>query len=169
MNKTQIEYCYECLHNKNNMTPHRKGYRVCGTCKVEKKYSEFHAKKDNAHGIHFRCKECTKVYNKKMYSSGKARNRGYKNKYNITLKDDKTYPYIIITNEDYPRVEIIRIKNLKKNKNTYFGPYTDVNYLRTVLKTLHQLFPLRTCNFNINSNNSFYIFLTAKKFRMDYK
>ena len=38
----------------------------------------------------------------------------YKPKYNITLKDDKSYPYIIITNEDYPRVEIIRIKNLKK-------------------------------------------------------
>ena len=38
----------------------------------------------------------------------------YKPKYNITLKDDKSYPYIIITNEDYPRVEIVRIKNLKK-------------------------------------------------------
>jgi len=77
----------------------------------------------------------------------------YKPKYNITLKDDKSYPYIIITNEDYPKVEIIRIKNLKKNKNTYFGPYTDVNYLRTVLRTLHQIFPIRTCNFLINNSS----------------
>jgi len=75
----------------------------------------------------------------------------YKPRYNIVLKDDKTFPYIVITNESYPRVEIIREKNLKKDGNIYFGPYTDVNYLRTVLKTLHQLFPLRTCNFNINS------------------
>ena len=75
----------------------------------------------------------------------------YKPKYNIVLKDDKTFPYIVITNESYPRVEIIREKNLKKDGNIYFGPYTDVNYLRSVLKTLHQLFPLRTCNFNINS------------------
>ena len=75
----------------------------------------------------------------------------YRPKYNIVLKDDKTFPYIVITNEDYPRVEIIRVKNLKKDDNVYFGPYTDVNYLRTVLKTLHQLFPIRTCNFNINN------------------
>ena len=87
MNETQIEYCYKCLCNKNKMTPHRKGYRVCGTCKVEKKYSEFHVNKGNAHGIHFRCKECTKIYNKKVYFSGKARNRGYKRKYKITLDD----------------------------------------------------------------------------------
>ena len=77
----------------------------------------------------------------------------YKPKYNITLKDDKSYPYIIITSEDYPRVEIVRIKNLKKNKNIYFGPYTDVNYLRIVLKTLHQIFPIRTCNYLINGSS----------------
>ena len=41
----------------------------------------------------------------------------YRPKYNILLKDDKTFPYIVITNEDYPRVEIIREKNLKKNNN----------------------------------------------------
>ena len=74
----------------------------------------------------------------------------YKPKYNIVLKDDKTYPYIVVTNEDYPRVEIIRKKNLYKDNNIYFGPYTDVNYLRKVVKTLHQLFSIRTCNYLIN-------------------
>ena len=77
----------------------------------------------------------------------------YRPKYNILLKDDKTFPYIVITNEDYPRVEIIREKNLKKNNNIYFGPYTDVNYLRIVLKTLHQLFSIRTCTFNITNQS----------------
>jgi len=74
----------------------------------------------------------------------------HKPRYNVFLKDDKTFPYIIITNEPYPRVEIIRKKNLKKDGNLYFGPYTDVNYLRSILKVLHQVFPLRTCSFLIN-------------------
>ena len=75
----------------------------------------------------------------------------YKPKYNIVLKDDKTFPYIIITNEDFPRVEIIREKNLHKDNNIYFGPYTDVTYLRTIVKTLHQIFPIRTCSYLINN------------------
>ena len=70
----------------------------------------------------------------------------YKPKYNILLKDDKTFPYIIITNELYPKVKIIRKKNLHKDGNTYFGPYTDVNYLRSTVKLIHQIFPIRTCN-----------------------
>ena len=74
----------------------------------------------------------------------------HKPRYNVFLKDDKTFPYIIITNEPFPRVEIIRKKNLKKDGNLYFGPYTDVNYLRSILKVLHQVFPLRTCSFFIN-------------------
>ena len=76
----------------------------------------------------------------------------HKPKYNISLKDDKTFPYIIITDEPYPKVEIIRKKKLRKDGNTYFGPYTDVGYLRLILKTLHQIFPLRTCSFFIDSN-----------------
>ena len=62
-------------------------------------------------------------------------------KYNVLLKDDKTFPYIRITNEDYPKIEIIRMKNLKKDKHTYFGPYTDAYYLREVLKSIHKIFP----------------------------
>ena len=68
----------------------------------------------------------------------------YKPRYNIVLKDDKTFPYIIITNEPYPKVEIIRKKNLHKDGNIYFGPYTDVSYLREVVKALHRIFPIRT-------------------------
>lgn len=62
-------------------------------------------------------------------------------KYNVLLKDDKTFPYIRITNEDYPKIEIIRMKNLKKDKHIYFGPYTDTYYLREVLKSIHKIFP----------------------------
>ena len=74
----------------------------------------------------------------------------HKPRYNIYLKDDKTFPYIVITKEPYPRVEIVRKKNLQKDGNIYFGPYTDVNYLRSVVKILHQIFPIRTCNYFID-------------------
>ena len=87
MNETQIEYCYECLNPANNMTPHKKGYRVCYICKVEKKYSEFHVNKVQAHGIHFRCKECASKRNKELYDPELARKKGFKSKYGITLDD----------------------------------------------------------------------------------
>jgi len=80
----------------------------------------------------------------------------YKPKYNILLKDDKTFPYIIITNEIYPRVKIIRKKNLHKDGNKYYGPYTDVNYLRLTVKAIHNIFPIRTCKYipNDYKNNN---------------
>jgi len=74
-------------------------------------------------------------------------------KYNVLLKDDKTFPYIKITNEPYPKIEIIRSKNLKDDKNTYLGPFTDVGYLRELFKIIHKTFPLRTCSFFIDSNS----------------
>jgi len=77
----------------------------------------------------------------------------YKPRYNVFLKDDKTFPYIIITNEPYPRVEIIRKKNLHKDGNIYFGPYTDVSYLREVVKVLHRVFPIRTCSYFIDKHS----------------
>ena len=70
----------------------------------------------------------------------------YRPKYNIVLKDDKSFPYIIIRNEDYPRVEIIRKKNLQKEGHLYFGPYTDARYLRKLIKILHQNLPLKSCD-----------------------
>jgi len=77
----------------------------------------------------------------------------YKPKYNVFLKDDKSFPYIIITNEPFPKVEIIRKKSLKKDGNTYFGPYTDVGYLREVVKVLHQVFQIRTCSYFIDKDS----------------
>ena len=77
----------------------------------------------------------------------------HKPRYNVFMKDDKTFPYIMITNEPYPRVEIIRKKNLQKDKNIYFGPYTDVHYLRSVVKIIHQIFPIRTCSYLINKQS----------------
>ena len=76
----------------------------------------------------------------------------HKPRYNVFLKDDKTFPYITITKEPFPRVEIIRKKNLRKDGNIYFGPYTDVKYLRSVVKVLHQIFPLRTCSYFIDDD-----------------
>ena len=73
----------------------------------------------------------------------------HKPRYNVFMKDDKTFPYIIISNEKYPRVEIVRKKKILKDDNIYFGPYTDVYYLKSVLKTLHQIFPIRTCDYKV--------------------
>ena len=71
-------------------------------------------------------------------------------RYNVFLKDDKTFPYIRITNEPYPRVEIIRQKNLTRDDHNYFGPYTDAGHLREILRVIHKIFPLRTCTYLIN-------------------
>ena len=87
MNETQIEYCYECLNSSNNMTPHRKGYRVCSYCKVEKKYSEFHLHKGHPHGVSYRCKECARKNNKKYYDPVRMRSLALKRLYGITLDD----------------------------------------------------------------------------------
>ena len=76
----------------------------------------------------------------------------HKPRYNVFLKDDKTFPYIRITNEPYPRVEIIRQKNLTKDDHNYFGPYTDAGYLREILRVIHKIFPLRTCTYHIDDH-----------------
>ena len=65
-------------------------------------------------------------------------------KYNIMLKDDKTYPFIKITNEKYPRLMVTR--KVLKDKALYFGPYPDVNAANETKKLLDRLFPLRKCN-----------------------
>ncbi len=76
----------------------------------------------------------------------------HKPRYNVFLKDDKTFPYIRITSEPYPRVEIIRQKNLTKDDHNYFGPYTDAGYLREILRVIHKIFSLRTCTYYIDDN-----------------
>src|SRR5690606_5448189 len=65
-------------------------------------------------------------------------------KYNIMLKDDKTYPFIKLTNERHPRLVITR-KVRKGDKAKYFGPYANVNAARETKKLLDRLYPLRKC------------------------
>lgn len=67
----------------------------------------------------------------------------YKPRYNIRLKDDKRYPYIKITNEDYPRVLITR--NVRDDGAYYYGPFTDTGSVRRMVKSLKALFKIRTC------------------------
>lgn len=67
----------------------------------------------------------------------------YKPKYNIRLKDDKRYPYIKITNEEYPRVLITR--NVRDDGAYYYGPFTDVRSVRGIVKSLKALFKIRAC------------------------
>lgn len=65
-------------------------------------------------------------------------------RYNILLKDDKSYPYIRVTNEPYPRVFSTRTR--VNDGSRYFGPYTDVRYVNYLLKTLRSIFPIRSCD-----------------------
>lgn len=67
----------------------------------------------------------------------------YQPRYNVLLKDDKSYPWIVVTNELYPRVFMTRTK--VKDGSKFFGPYTDVGSARAVLELIRELFPIRTC------------------------
>ncbi len=69
----------------------------------------------------------------------------YKPKYNILLKDDKKYPYFLITAEDYPRITIVRKKNMNPEKGKYYGPYTDIRAMHSTLDFLKKIFPLKQC------------------------
>ena len=71
----------------------------------------------------------------------------HKPRYNVNLKDDKTYPYIRITNEDFPQVFVTR--KVIRDGSHYFGPYTDVKNVRYTLKTLQQIFTIRSCKYNL--------------------
>lgn len=68
----------------------------------------------------------------------------YDPKYNILLKDDKTYPYIEITNDEHPFIKIAR--KVKNKKSTFFGPYPDSKAAYEILNLLNRIFPLRKCN-----------------------
>ena len=69
----------------------------------------------------------------------------HKPKYNILLKDDKKYPYFLITDEAFPRIQIVRKKNLNPDKGRFYGPYTDVGAMYATLDFLKKLFPLKQC------------------------
>ncbi len=72
-------------------------------------------------------------------------------KYNVLLKDDKTYPWICIKKEAFPRVFLTR--NVIKDGSEYYGPYPSVKTARTLLDLIHQLYPIRSCKLNLSPKN----------------
>jgi excinuclease ABC subunit C len=82
----------------------------------------------------------------------------YQPKYNILLKDDKTFPWICIKNEPFPRIFYTRKKI--KDGSTYYGPYTSVYMARTILEVIKQLFQIRNCTLNLSEAN-----INGKKFK----
>lgn len=83
----------------------------------------------------------------------------YQPRYNILLKDDKTYPWICIKNEPFPRV--FPTRNIIKDGSQYFGPYASVKMMHTLLDLIHQLYPLRTCSYLLTQEN-----IQNKKFKV---
>ncbi len=75
----------------------------------------------------------------------------YQPRYNVMLRDDKSYSYICIKKERFPRVFITR--RVIKDGSTYYGPYTSKSRLKIILDLLKQLFPLRTCKYNLSKEN----------------
>ncbi|MBD8964769.1 excinuclease ABC subunit C [bacterium] len=69
----------------------------------------------------------------------------HKPRYNILLKDDKKYPYFLITDEDFPRIQIVRKRNINPEKGKYYGPYTNIRAMHSTLDFLKKIFPLRQC------------------------
>lgn len=83
----------------------------------------------------------------------------YQPKYNVMLKDDKTYPWICIKKEPYPRV--FSTRRVVRDGSLYFGPYANVKMMHTLLDLIRQLYPLRTCNLNLTQEN-----IQAEKFKV---
>lgn len=74
-----------------------------------------------------------------------------KPKYNILLRDDKSYPYILITAEKYPRV--LKVRRVEKNKGEYFGPFPNAYAVNDLIQLFQEIFPLRTCNLNFDAGD----------------
>ncbi len=72
----------------------------------------------------------------------------YQPRYNVLLKDDKSYPWICIKNEPFPR--IFSTRNLIQDGSEYFGPYASGKMMKTLLELIHQLYPLRSCSYNLS-------------------
>ena len=80
-------------------------------------------------------------------------------RYNVMLKDDKSYPWICIKNERFPRV--FPTRKLIKDGSEYFGPYTSMKTVRTLLDLVKSLYPLRTCNYDLSEEK-----ITAGKYKV---
>ena len=76
--------------------------------------------------------------------------KNLKPRYNIDLRDDKSYPFIKITNEPYSQILITR--KIEKDGSKYYGPFTDVNRLRVIMNMLTKIFPIRSCTYQINES-----------------
>ena len=83
----------------------------------------------------------------------------YQPRYNIMLKDDKTYPWICIKKERFPRVFMTR--RVVKDGSEYFGPYTNVRTVKVLLDLIRELYPLRTCNYDLSRDK-----IIAKKYKV---
>lgn len=83
----------------------------------------------------------------------------YKPRYNVNLRDDKSYPYIRVTNERFPR--IFPTRKIVNDGSQYFGPYTDVGQMRALLRTVKRIFPIRSCNFNFTPES-----IARKKYKL---
>jgi excinuclease ABC subunit C len=83
----------------------------------------------------------------------------YQPKYNILLRDDKTFPYICVSDEPFPKVFATRQKNYEKG--TFFGPYSNVKAMHTVLELVKELFTIRSCSLNLSNTN-----IVANKFKI---
>jgi len=83
----------------------------------------------------------------------------YQPRYNVLLKDDKTFPWICVKKESFPRV--FSTRNVIRDGSTYYGPYTSSLMVRTILDLVRQLYPLRTCKYNLSQEN-----ITNGKFKV---
>jgi excinuclease ABC subunit C len=83
----------------------------------------------------------------------------YQPKYNIALKDDKSFPYIKIVSEPFPRIFFSR--NFKNDGAEYFGPYTSLHQVRSLVELIKKLYPIRSCKLNLSQKN-----ISSGKFRV---
>jgi excinuclease ABC subunit C len=83
----------------------------------------------------------------------------YQPRYNVLLKDDKTYPWLCIKKEAFPRVFLTR--NIIKDGSEYFGPYTSVRTVKALLSLIKELYPLRSCTYDLSKKN-----ILNKKFKV---
>jgi len=86
-----------------------------------------------------------------------------KPRYNVNLKDDKSYPYLAITNEPFPRILFSRQR--KRDGSIWFGPYTEARQLRSIIDLIGSIFPVRSCKYRLSAEN-----IAAKKYKicLDY-
>lgn len=83
----------------------------------------------------------------------------YQPRYNILLKDDKTYPWIVVKDEPFPRIQFTRRK--ANNNSCYYGPYTSVANMKCLLQLIYSLYPIRTCKYILSQAN-----IKKKKFHV---